>query len=158
MRRLMNITLGISNAMAQGPNIFHTNRNLDQSIELLELLSASLVESYEEKFLVVIYHSMVGRYGHVPVRQNYAVEMKASTSSLVFPSTGKFGVHHDLSRNPILHPYQTIIEDEPEPSSKENALDDNNNDNNDHKNDNIESDKNTVEKVLKPCKKWWNAC
>lgn len=131
--------------MAQGGSIIPTNLDFDKFMALLESFCAELVKNFEENFFFVLFHFVVGGYGHIAVEQTYAVELKALEDNLVFRSRGQLSIDPDPFQNGILYPYDTIPEDEPESSSEEDESDDNSRDNNGNYNDTVENGDKSVQ-------------
>lgn len=111
---------------------------------LLEFFSAQLMDNFEDNFFFVLFHFVLGRYGHSPVQQTYAVELQALTDSLMFWSPGQLSIGPDPARDPIPYIQETIPEDEFESFSEEEGSEDNKHENNSDNNCNSRSDNDTV--------------
>lgn len=53
-------------------------------MELHKLFRAKKLESFEEIFIFVCYHFLLGRYGLMPIEGTFAVELQALTGNFVF--------------------------------------------------------------------------
>lgn len=124
----------------------------------LELFSTYQVGNFEENFFFVLCYFVIGRYGHIPVEQTYAVEPQELTYNLLFGSPVQRSIDPDPYWSTIPYHYETVLKDELESSCQEGESDDNNNGNNHvNSNDNDERDNNTVQNNDETVQTLWKA-